>query len=521
MKKLLCFAGFGLLISSSVYAQDTELLEDFDSRFYKTAELVEQLSDVEQTDIELSEILAPRDEVTSYYFEFLSQFTSYDSVEEFEQPLETTGIIVEDGDTLEIIEGQGTPENLEPVRYGDAAEGVAIEYTQGTESYIDLQDYGLTTEDLILHRYDVLHDLITAQEESFTSYETDTHYVLENVTEDADFGSSLDNIRSIYLQDFEALNYNYGLIITIDKETGYIEESIILTSADIPEIDGGIVSELYAKYDRYNEVESIYDDGDYAEVIEIVQANLSNVLQNFFEDNPGHSSYIGEILYETEGFIESDVDANELLDELDTLERYEFIVANNLVYRDMENMQITSASDQSIQGYIAEEDDFLSVQAFRVDQSGNQVLYRYGNTEQDVVWLNDSMTEGVFQDTSQYGVEEVMYFRYDVLHEALSSVDGLVVHETDENYYLSLENDAQLEDVFNTLQYTVNDGFIEGTDSYGIVTMINKETNYITDTILYRKMDAVDGDNVTFLEVMSGYRENTDFEDTIEIEELE
>ena len=51
--------------------------------------------------------------------------------------------------------------------------------------------------------------------------------------------------------------------------------------------------------------------------------------------------------------------------------------------------------------------------------------------------------------------------------------------------------------------------------------MINKETNYITDTILYRKMDAVYGDNVTFLEVMSGYRENTDFEDTIEIEELE
>ena len=109
MKRLLCFAGLGLLISSPVYAQDTELLEDFDSRFDKTAELVDQLSDVEPTDIELSEILAPRDEVSSYYFEFLSQFTSYDSVEEFEQPLETTGIIVEDGDTLEIIEGQGTP----------------------------------------------------------------------------------------------------------------------------------------------------------------------------------------------------------------------------------------------------------------------------------------------------------------------------------------------------------------------------------------------------------------------------
>lgn len=520
MKKLLGFIGLGLLLTTPVNAQDEELLKDFEHVFYKTEEVIAQYGDAVPVDTIVTDILAPAEEVTSYYFDFESQFTTIEPNGEFGSPDLSSGIIVEDGPTLEIIETNTMSEEDMPFRYGDLSEDVAVEYNQSLGDYTNLYDYGMTTEDLILHRYHTLHDLITEHAESFTIYETNAHYILENVTEDAQFGADLDDIRSINTGGYESTGYNYGILVTIDKETGYIDESIILTRADLPEVRIEFVSELYAQYHQYNETDSIYDDAQFANAVEYIKENSVSVLSHFFEDNPGHSLYLKEIFYDIDGIAESDTTATEILDGIETIERYEFMLSTSYVFRNAENFSITSIEDQILQGYIAEEDDFLSLQAYHIGDNG-QKLIRYGNTEQDVVWLNDNLTGGMYQDTSQYAVDEVIYFRYQNLLEQLKALEDMTVHETDKYYFLSLEGDESLRETFDSLQYTINTGLEAGSESYGIVSIVDKKKNALTDTLMYREMNTEDGEQVTFLEVVAGFRKHTTFEDTIDLETLD
>ncbi len=512
MRKLFGFFILGMLVVHPVKADDTKLLEDFDHLFSVTWDLVETLDDREAVEIEFKDILTDPENVSSYNFDFQSQFTAIEE-RELSTVAESHGTIIETDNQLEIIEFDS---NEDIFRYGSSDEPIAYEYVPDSGQYLNLYDYGHTLDELILHRYFPVHDFLLNHESLFNTYQNDTHYILEVVTEDKDFGNGLDYLRTITTSDFIAESFKYGMLITIDKESGTIEDSLILTSVELPEQNTSLVSELYANYSAFNTINDLEDYS--AEISRLMQETEG--LSNFFKNNKGHSRYLQGVLSDIEGLKDSDETAQALIEDIPFLENYLFTLVTDLTFRALSSNQIDSESEQVLGGYISETDDFLSVQAYLITLDG-EYLVRYGNTEQDVAWLNDTQTGGVYQDTNLFPVEEVVYFRYKSVLEQLKLLRDFTVHESDDYYYLSSEGDANLKESFDKIQYTYNDDFIEGSDRYGLLITLSKPALTIQDMVFYRTMDTKDGDYVAYLEVIGRFLETTDFEPNLNLDELD
>lgn len=512
MKKLLGFLILAMLITQRVEAADSKLLEDFDHVFDVTWYLVEDLDEREPVEVAFREILTPARDVQSYDFLFKSQFTTIEERQHFTLT-ESNGTIIETDNQLDMIE---IDRDLGVYRYGSFEEGIAYEYVFNNGEHLNIYDYGYTIDDLILHRYTPVYEFLMTHEGLFNTYQNDTHYILEVVTEDKIFGQGLDQLRTITTSDFIAESYKYGVLVTVDKDTGMIEDSILLTSVELPEQDASIVSELYANYSAFNVVNSLDNYSD--EITRLM--NETEGLSHFFAENIGHSRYLKQILHDIDSLKDSDVASEMLIREIPSLENYQFTLVTDLTFRALSDNQIESESEQILSGYIFESDDFLSVQAYIIVPDGEHLI-RYGNTEQNVAWLNDSLSGGVFQDTNLYGVDEVIYFRYIEVLEQLKILEEFTVHESDMYYYLSSEGDAQLKEAFDALQYTYNDDFVEGSDHYGLLVIINKQTQVIQDIVFYRMMDTKDGEFVSYLEVLGGFVETTDFEPNLDLDDLD
>lgn len=512
MKRLFGFLILGMLFVHPLHAEESKLLEDFDHLFNVTWDLVEKYDDRESVDVEFKDILVPNKEVTSYDFEFKSQFTTIEE-RQHSTVTESHGTIIEHDKQLNIIE---VDTDGEVFRYGNSEQNIAYEYVPDSGEYLNLYDYGYTIEDLILHRYNPVHDFLMMHEALFNKYQNDTHYILELVTDDKTFGAGLDQLRTITTSDFIAESHNYGVLITVNKETGMIEDSLILTSVDLPEQNASLVSELYAGYGAFNSADNL---DDYSKEIERLMSDTEG-LMNFFTENKGHSRYLQDILYDIDGLTDSDAASQELIENIPPLVNYQFTVVTDLTFRTLTNNQIDSESEQVIGGYVSENNDFLSVQAYLVTFDGDYLL-RYGNTEQNVAWLNDSLSGGIFQDTDVYSVDEVMYFRYQKVLEQLKMLEDFTVHESGKYYYLSSEGDTRLKDAFEALQYTYNDEFKEGSDRYGLLVTLKKPSLTIQDTVFYRMMDTKDGEFVSYLEIIGRFLETTDFEPHLDLKELE
>lgn len=511
MKKLFSLFVLGMLVMQPVKAEDTKLLEDFDYLFSVTRDLVEALDEREIVDIAFDEILTEPNDVSSYNFEFQGQFTSIDGRHHSELS-ESYGTIIENANRLEIIEFDSIGEIF---RYGSSDESIAYEYVPFSGQYLSLYDYGHTLDELILNRYIPVHNFLMQHEPLFNKFENDTHYILEVVTEDVDFGAGLDSLRTITTSDFIAESYKYGMLLTVDKETGMIEESVILTSVELPEQNTSLVSELYANYSEFNAVDNL---DDYSMEIARLMRETEGLL-NFFSENKGHTRYLYGILSDIESLKESNESAQALIEDIPMLENYLFTLVNDLTFRAVSDNQIDSESEQVLGGYVSETEDFLSVQAYLVTDEG-EYLVRYGNTEQNVAWLNDSLTGGVFEDTMYLPVEDVVYFRYKSVLEQLQMLEDFTVHESDNYYYLSMEGDARLKQAFDTLQYTYNEDFIEGSDQYGLLITLGKPSLTIQDMMFYRTMDTTDENYIAYLEVVGRFLETTDFKANLNLDEL-
>lgn len=183
----------------------------------------------------------------------------------------------------------------------------------------------------------------------------------------------------------------------------------------------------------------------------------------------------------------SDVALSEILGETQDFETYVALLDLGVAIRDMNAETIIEENYTSMDAIIAESGENVEIETFLLQE--DQLFPNvYGNSETDELIMYE---EGVAQESSLTesigDVNEIFYYRYEDLESLILELEEYAtIYENDEHYIVTVESDEdEVEEIINQKESFEFEGIDEETKTFGLISLVNKESGLLTHTGMF------------------------------------
>lgn len=493
--------------------------------FENNAEPIEAFEGAEKADVDLEDVLKPKDEVTSYYSETFMLINAFEA--ESDEPADTDliGLTAEinEEDELQVYSGQWYQEDefIYPYAYADSDTLLYIAEDKWTDITGEAE-----AEEIYYGTYSSVYDALMESEDVIEIFEDDDNYYLINVGQEEVLHETFGSIYEVEFQNADEESQNNAVLAIVDKDSNEVSDLTYISNAKGLAEGIELQIEVAAKFDNYGD----YDDGvteptegEEIEVGEQSSENRSGVdasstgkvegetltgkdgaeINSVQENNQGLSTALEEAedtdveideIFKDKSEIYSyysEFDAMvRLIGESDDEQREETVKATAEIYEVEDELEVYSE--------VANNGEDLEPSVY----ASEEIYFQYDGSK----W-NDLSTEG--------NVEDVYNPTYSNMYDVFMENQELLDVKVDDDYYYlyNISNDMEIHDTFGQIfGAEINNG-VEDEQVNAIVGVLDKETNELSQVTYISTAPSQNGEGAIHLEMSGIYKDYGKFDD--------
>lgn len=273
MKKLftsvLSITAIGALaIDVSAQESPDNLFDDLSNEAAITWELLDQLPELEVSDVTLDEILGDTQDFETYkgLLDLGVAILDVEADTIIEENYTAMDVYVnESNDNIEMETFILSNGELYPNVYGNQETDQLIMYMDTGAEESSLTESVGDIDEVFYYRYGELEDILLQLEEYAVIYESDDYYVMIVESDEDEVEEIINSKDSFMFEGIDEESKTFGLVAVIEKELGLLTNTAMFGDAYNPEETGRITVEvgvIYEAFDDYETVEDFRDNYD-------------------------------------------------------------------------------------------------------------------------------------------------------------------------------------------------------------------------------------------------------------------
>lgn len=491
------------------------------------SELVEMLGSASESEADVSEVLKPAEDLTTYYSEAFVAIHVFqgDASEPMNSDVE--------GMNAEMDVRQGTEAYSE---YYNTAIGEFEEYLYRNEDgyygfdgnqWVDAPELS-AGEDIYYGSYTNLHDAFMDTEDVINVSEDDDYYYLHNIGNEEVLHETFGNVFNVEYTGADESAMENAVVAAVNKSTGEMDELLYITTAPSEAGDESLQIEVAVSFDGYGAFD---DEGVTVPDIEesdsspdngVSVGNDQNTVDNSLTDESitgddgtemtSISAMNADVVEMLENVSETDENVEDILKQKDDVGTYyaeAFVMINIFDGVNSEPVQ----SDMT--GLIAEVDEREDIEVYAEvhDPASDEfVPHRYGNPD-SVFAYEDGMWSEVTSGTT---TGEIFHATYSTVYDAFLEMEDIMdVGEDDEHYYLyNIGTEMVLHEEFGEMFNVEYTGADEDAMENAVVGVVDKSNGELVHLVYISTAPAEQGDEYLQIEVASTFGGYGEYDDT-------
>ena len=265
MKKLftsvLSITAIGAL-AINVNAQETpdELFDDLSNEAAITLELLNQLPNLEESEVTLDEILGETQDFETYkgLLDLGVAILDVNADSVIEENYTAMDVFVnESNDNIEMETFILSNGELYPNVYGNQETDELIMYLDTGAEESSLTESIGNIDEVFYYRYEELENILLQLEDYAVMYENDDYYVMVVESDEDEVEEIINSKNSFMFEGIDEESKTFGLVAVIEKELGLLTNTAMYGDAYNPEETGRITVEVGVIYEAFDEYESL------------------------------------------------------------------------------------------------------------------------------------------------------------------------------------------------------------------------------------------------------------------------
>lgn len=451
------------------------------------AELVEMLDGASESNADVSEVLKPAEDLTTYYSESFVAIHVFrgDSSEPLNSDVEgiNAEMDVRDGTEAYSEYYNTATGEFEEHLYRDEEGYYEFDGTQWTDAPEISKD-----EDIYYGSYSNLYEAFMETEDVINVSEDDDYYYLHNVGTEEVLHETFGSVFNVEYTGADETAMENAVVAAVDKSTGELDELLYVTTAPSAQGNDYLQIEVATSFDGYGAFDGegvtapdIEEDGSTEEDSSSIDrapdsVDFSLTEEQFNDDSGTEMTSILSMNAPVPGMLDDAVQTDEEMqnlltakDDITTYYGETFMVVDVFDGVNSEPFQSDTV------GLIAELDEGEDMEVYseiHEPSSDEFTPHHYGNSEIVYAYQDGLWTE----DTSGTTAEEVFHATYSNIHDAFIEVEEVIeVAEDDEYYYLyNIGNEMVLHDVFGDMFEVEYTGADEDAMENAVIGIIDK-----------------------------------------------
>ncbi len=284
MKKLftsvLSITAIGAL-AINVNAQETpdELFDDLSNEAAITLELLNQLPNLEESEVTLDEILGETQDFETYkgLLDLGVAILDVNADSVIEENYTAMDVFVnESNDNIEMETFILSNGELYPNVYGNQETDELIMYLETGAEESSLTESIGDIDEVFYYRYEELENILLQLEDYAVMYESDDYYVMVVESDEDEVEEIINSKDSFMFEGIDEESKTFGLVAVIEKELGLLTNTAMFGDAYNPDETGRITVEVGVIYENFDEYETVEDFRENYDILYDVEMNAQD-----------------------------------------------------------------------------------------------------------------------------------------------------------------------------------------------------------------------------------------------------
>ena len=249
-----------LAIDVSAQESPDNLFDDLSNEAAITWELLDQLPELEASDVTLDEILGDTQDFETYkgLLDLGVAILDVEADTIIEENYTAMDVYVnESNDNIEMETFILSEGELYPNVYGNQETDELIMYMDTGAEESSLTESVGDIDEVFYYRYGELEDILLQLEEYAVIYESDDYYVMIVESDEDEVEEIINSKDSFMFEGIDEESKTFGLVAVIEKELGLLTNTAMFGDAYNPEETGRITVEVGVIYESFDDYESV------------------------------------------------------------------------------------------------------------------------------------------------------------------------------------------------------------------------------------------------------------------------
>lgn len=249
-----------LAIDVSAQESPDNLFDDLSNEAAITWELLDQLPELEASDVTLDEILGDTQDFETYkgLLDLGVAILDVEADTIIEENYTAMDVYVnESNDNIEMETFILSEGELYPNVYGNQETDELIMYMDTGAEESSLTESVGDIDEVFYYRYGELEDILLQLEEYAVIYESDDYYVMIVESDEDEVEEIINSKDSFMFEGIDEESKTFGLVAVIEKELGLLTNTAMFGDAYNPEETGRITVEVGVIYENFDDYESV------------------------------------------------------------------------------------------------------------------------------------------------------------------------------------------------------------------------------------------------------------------------